>query len=98
MIHRWPSARPDAIVTEEEYYRVKRSILPSNIAKALTKRVPWERGLQQNYTGSFIISLKVRVHERILVFLKTSMAISHSSPIPIWPNVGISSALWSRGH
>ena len=70
MIHRWPSARPDAIVTEDEYYRVKRSILPSNIAKALTKRVPWERGLHQNYTGASIISFKVRVRERIPCFLK----------------------------
>jgi Ferritin-like len=32
--------------------------------------VPWERGLQQNYTGSFIISFKVRVRERIPCFLK----------------------------
>jgi hypothetical protein len=32
------------------------------------------------------------------VFFKTSMVIRPSSPIPLWPNVGISSALWSRSH
>jgi len=65
MILRWPYARLDAIVTEDENHRVKRSVLPSNIAKALTNRVPWVRGLPQNYTGG-----KIFMRERILCFLQ----------------------------
>ena len=49
---RWPSARPDAIVREKDYERVAKSVKPSDIAKQLTTRVPWERGLHQNYTGN----------------------------------------------
>jgi len=48
---RWPSVRPDTIVTEAEYDRVAKSVKPEEIAKLLTHRVPWERGLHQNYTG-----------------------------------------------
>ena len=48
---RWPSARPDAIVTEETYNIVSQSVIKANIAKKLTDRVPWERGLRVNYTG-----------------------------------------------
>jgi hypothetical protein len=48
---RWPSARPDTIVTEETYNIVSQSVVKSNIAQKLTDRVPWERGLHQNHTG-----------------------------------------------
>ena len=48
---RWPSARPDAIVTEETYNIVSQSVIKANIAQKLTDRVPWERGLRVNYTG-----------------------------------------------
>ncbi|KIJ40737.1 hypothetical protein M422DRAFT_32162 [Sphaerobolus stellatus SS14] len=49
----WPSARPDAIVREKDYERVAKSVKPSDIAKQLTTRVPWERGLHQNYTDEY---------------------------------------------
>jgi hypothetical protein len=49
----WPSARPDTIVTEEVYNTVAQSVVPMQIAKRLTDRVPWERGLHQNYTDEY---------------------------------------------
>lgn len=52
--YRWPSARPDTIVTEEVYNTVAQSVVPAQIAKRLTDRVPWERGLHQNYTGMLL--------------------------------------------
>lgn len=57
---RWPSARPDAIVPEVEYERARQSVVPAKVAKALNKRVPWERGLHQNYTGESFTLLLVR--------------------------------------
>ena len=48
---RWPSVRPDSIVTEETYNIVSQSVIKANIAQKLTNRVPWERGLRLNYTG-----------------------------------------------
>ncbi|KAF9002771.1 hypothetical protein BDQ17DRAFT_1242961 [Cyathus striatus] len=53
----WPSARPDAIVTEDEYKRIAKSFKPADIAKKLTKRVPWERGIHQNYTGMLLLCM-----------------------------------------
>jgi hypothetical protein len=55
-ICRWPSARPDSIVTEAEYIRVAKSVRPADVSKMLTSRVPWERGIHQNYTGTFLYS------------------------------------------
>jgi hypothetical protein len=49
----WPSVRPDSIVTEETYNIVSQSVIKANIAQRLTDRVPWERGLHQNYTDQF---------------------------------------------
>jgi hypothetical protein len=49
----WPSARPDAIVSEVDYNRLQKAFQPSDLAKGLTKRVPWERGIHQNYTDVY---------------------------------------------
>uniref|UniRef100_A0A8H8CET3 Iminophenyl-pyruvate dimer synthase domain-containing protein n=1 Tax=Psilocybe cubensis TaxID=181762 RepID=A0A8H8CET3_PSICU len=49
----WPSARPDTVVTEEDYNIVSQSVTPANIAKKLNDRKPWERGLHQNYTDVY---------------------------------------------
>ncbi|KAF9483975.1 hypothetical protein BDN70DRAFT_954169 [Pholiota conissans] len=51
----WPSARPDAIVSEVDYKRLQKAFQPSDLAKGLTKRVPWERGIHQNYTGMLFV-------------------------------------------
>jgi hypothetical protein len=51
LFFRWPSARPDSIVPEAEYKAAMKSFRPADVAKALTTRVPWERGIHQNYTG-----------------------------------------------
>ncbi|KAH9955556.1 ferritin-like-domain-containing protein [Russula dissimulans] len=49
----WPSARPDTIVTVEEYEKVKAEYPPKKVAQNLTNRVPWERGLFLNHTDTY---------------------------------------------
>ena len=66
---RWPSARPDAIATEETYKIVSQSVVAANVAKKMTDRVPWERGLHQNYTG-------IVVFHRALGILLTDFSLS----------------------
>jgi hypothetical protein len=57
---RWPSVRPDTIVEESVYNHQKHKLKSRGKVdpKSLTVRVPWERGLHQNYTGqSFMLLL-----------------------------------------
>jgi hypothetical protein len=49
----WPSARPDTIVTEKSYLNATKSVAKEDVAKSLNNRVPWERGIHQNYTDVY---------------------------------------------
>jgi len=48
LLYRWPSVRPDDIVTEEDFLKVKGDSVGDerNIAAKLTKRTRWDEGLK----------------------------------------------------
>ena len=49
-VNRWPSARPDDVVTLDDYNNINPpSVKPEDLAAALDVREQWTRGMSENY-------------------------------------------------